>query len=80
MKGKTVEAQLKRVPLLSGGIRKYRVDRQMLQRDGRYHQVFMDVMAVSGADAGYLADLAKAEQDDTMYRNHRCSFFNPSMP
>lgn len=80
MKGKAVEEQLKRVPLLSGGIRKFRVDRQMLQRDGRYHQVFLDVEAISGADAGYLADLAKAEQDDTMSRNRRCSYFNPSIP
>lgn len=80
MKGKTVEDQLKRMPLLSGGIRKFRVDRQMLQRDGDFHQVFLDVVAVSGADAGYLADLAKAKQDDTMSRSHRCRYRNPSMP
>jgi hypothetical protein len=80
MKGKTVAEQSARVFLLSGGTRKFRVDRQMLGQDGNFHQVFMDVVAISGADAGDLANQAKAEQDETMSARHKCRRFNPSMP
>lgn len=79
MKGSTPQEQATRVDMLPTGMTKFRVDRQFLGMDG-YRQVFMDVIAISGADASRLADMAKADNDATWAAKRKTSYFNPSMP